>query len=210
MNNLNLSFRFICFNPCSKTFNWAENIFSMSHLLKQSHKCTSNTAWTTTVTICHDLTFKFEIADMMTKKTNNECKHITGKGTIFFGSCHRIVSKGHIAPVVENNLVSLFDSSFILRIIIYSSWGASVTYPRQCISSLKSFFVLLLKIFILNIIFCTSLAFPSVFLSLYLQCFSKWSSLLYTQSINNFSISFKILFWKWSNKIFYILLFVII
>lgn len=120
MNNLNLYFRFICFNPCSKTLNWAENIFSMSHLLKQSHKCTSNTAWTTTVTICYDLTFKFEIVDMTTKKTNNESKHITGNGT-FFCSCHRIVSKGHIVPVVENNLVSFFDSSFILCIIIYSS-----------------------------------------------------------------------------------------
>lgn len=84
MNNLNLYFRFICFSPCSKTFNWAENIFPMSHLLKQSHKCGPNTAWTTTVTICHDLTFKFETADMMTKMTNNESKYITVKVSILF------------------------------------------------------------------------------------------------------------------------------
>lgn len=79
MNNLNLYFIFICSRPCSKTFNWAENIFPMSHLLKQSHKHSSNTAWTTTVTICYDLTFKFEIADMMTK-IRSKC--ITGKGSI--------------------------------------------------------------------------------------------------------------------------------
>lgn len=103
---------------------------------------------------------------MMTKKTNNESKHITGKGTFFFGNCQRIVSKGHIAPVVENNLVSLFDSCSILSIIIYSSWGASVSYPKQCISSLKSFFMLLLKDFILSIVFCMSLVFLNIF-SLY-------------------------------------------
>lgn len=212
MNNLNLYFRFICFNPCSKTFNWAENIFSMSHLLKQSPKCTSNTAWTTTVTIFRDLTFRFQIADMMTKKTNNESKHITVKGTIFLVcNCHRIMSNGHIAPVVENNLVSLFDSSFLLCIIIYSSWGASVTYPEQFISSLKSFFVLLLKVFILNIVFCMSLALPNIFFSLYLQYISKRNSLLYPQIISNFSTSFKILFWKLRNKKFYgIMLFIII
>lgn len=183
----------------------------MSHLLKQSHKCTSNTEWTTTVTICHDLTFKFEIGDMMTKKTNNESKHITGKGTFFFGNCQRIVSKGHIAPVVENNLVSLFDSCSILSIIIYSSWGASVSYPKQCISSLKSFFMLLLKDFILSIVFCMSLVFLNIFFSLYLPCISKWNKLLCSQSISNFSTPFKIFFWKWRNKKLYnILLFIII
>lgn len=35
-----------------------------------------------TVTICHDLTFKFEIADMMAKMTNNKSKRISAKGNI--------------------------------------------------------------------------------------------------------------------------------
>lgn len=91
---------------------------------------------------------------------------LQARAQFFFGNCHRIVSKGHIAPVVENNVVSLFDSCFILCIIIYSSWGATVSYPKQCISSLKSFFRLLVKDFILSIVFCMSLVFLNIF-SLY-------------------------------------------
>lgn len=102
---------------------------------------------------------------MMTKKTNNESKHITGKGTIFFFcNCHRIVSNGRTAPVVENNLVSLFDSSFILRIIIYSSWGASVTYPNQCISVLKASLCYCLKSSFSILCFACHLFFPNFFL----------------------------------------------
>lgn len=165
MNKLNLCFRFICFSPCSKTFNWAENIFPMSHLLKQSHKCSSNTVWTTTVTICYDLTFKFEIADMMTKWQIRRANTLQ-KRAVFLCNYHRIVSNGHIAPVVDNYLMLLFDSSFILCIIIHSSWRVSVTSPKQSISSSRYSFILLPIFFIPNILVCTRVTFL-LFVSLY-------------------------------------------
>lgn len=86
------------------------------------------------------------------------------RAQFFFCNCHRIVSNGHIAPVVENNLVSLFDSSFILRIIIYSSWGASVTYPKQCISVLKASLCYCLKSSFSILCFACHLFFPKFFL----------------------------------------------
>lgn len=133
MNNLNLYFRFICFSPCSKTFNWAENIFPTSHLLKQSHKSSSNTAWITTVTIFHDLTFKFKIADMMAKMTNNKSKCFTEKGSIPF------VIVTELCQMDMELLLWIIISHLLLRFqTVYNnlqfSKKKSVFSLKQCIS----------------------------------------------------------------------------
>lgn len=77
------------------------------------------------------------------------------KGQLSFCNCHRMVSNGHIAPVVDNYLIPLFDSSFILCIIIYNSQRTSVTSPKQCISSPIYSFIVLFKVFLPNILFYT-------------------------------------------------------
>lgn len=82
------------------------------------------------MTICHDLTFKFEIADMMAKMTDNKSKRISAKGNI----CHVIVTG-----------LCQMDTHSLLRIIalhlcqaIASNWEELFNISLENVSALQT------------------------------------------------------------------------